>query len=177
MLIECPVFYDCEASSLEGLPIEIGWAFLDRQSGQVQSESHLIKPPSNWDLLNLWDPEAEALHGISIEQLMAHGRPPSEIAHRMNAILTDAELFSDDSKDEVWLRQMFEEAGTVPSFTICRTNAQAMIAQAAREFGWDPASYQAAKQNADRVAPHIHRAEPDARHWAVFWQIISRNRN
>jgi hypothetical protein len=24
MLTECPVFYDCEASSLEGLPIEIG---------------------------------------------------------------------------------------------------------------------------------------------------------
>src|SRR4051794_11214334 len=24
-----PVFYDCEATSLSGLPIEIGWAFVD----------------------------------------------------------------------------------------------------------------------------------------------------
>lgn len=24
-----PVFYDCEASSLDGVPIEIGWAFAD----------------------------------------------------------------------------------------------------------------------------------------------------
>jgi hypothetical protein len=94
--LESPVFYDCEASSLEGLPIEIGWAFLDRQTDQIQSEGHLIKPPPNWDLRARWNPGAQALHGITIEQLMAHGRPPSEIANRMNAVLVGAELFSDD---------------------------------------------------------------------------------
>jgi hypothetical protein len=32
---EVPVFYDCEASCLGGLPIEIGWAFIDMATGQM----------------------------------------------------------------------------------------------------------------------------------------------
>jgi hypothetical protein len=174
MLIECPVFYDCEASSLEGWPIEIGWAFLDRQSGQVQSEGHLIKPPSTWDLPNLWDPEAEILHGISIEHLMFHGHPPAEIAHRMNTVLAGSDLFSDDSKDEGWLRQLFDAAGLDPAFTIRRTTARAFVGQLAQEIGWDRAGYEAARREVNRIAPHAHRAEADARNWAILWQVISR---
>ena len=30
-----------------------------------------------------WDPDAEKLHGISLEQLLAQGRPPLEVARRM----------------------------------------------------------------------------------------------
>jgi hypothetical protein len=170
-----PVFYDCEASSLEGLPIEIGWAFLNPQNGQIQSESHLIRPPANWDLLSVWDPEAEAFHHISIKQLMAEGRPPLEIACRMNLVLAGSELFSDDSKDEIWLRQMFDEAACDPAFMICKTNAGALTDQVAHERGWDAARYEAAKQEAVRAAPHIHRAEADARYWAVLWSILERN--
>jgi hypothetical protein len=173
MMIECPVFYDCEASSLEGLPIEIGWAFLNPQSGQIQSEGHLIKPPANWDLHRLWDSEAEALHGISIEHLMAHGRSPLEIVRGMKAVLAGSELYSDDSKDEVWLRQLFEPAGLDPAVTIRKTNASVFLTQLAQDLGWDSARYKAAKQEAARLAPHIHRAEADARYWAVLWSILT----
>ena len=38
-----PVFYDCEASCIGGLRIEIGWAFIDTSTGEIQSESHLLK--------------------------------------------------------------------------------------------------------------------------------------
>jgi hypothetical protein len=36
--------YDCEASGLGGLPIEIGWAFAEIATGEIRSESQLIKP-------------------------------------------------------------------------------------------------------------------------------------
>ena len=107
-----PVFYDCEASCIGGLPIEIGWAFIDTATGEIQSESHLVKPPLHWDMQPVWDPDAEKLRGISLEQLNAQGRPPFEVARRMNEVLADRELFSDaPADDERWLRIIFDEAG------------------------------------------------------------------
>jgi hypothetical protein len=50
-----PVFYDCEASDLEGYPIEVGWAFTDPATGALVSESHLIKPPAEWPVKESWD--------------------------------------------------------------------------------------------------------------------------
>jgi len=63
---------------------EIGWAFVNTGTGEVQSESDLVKPPLHWDMQPVWDPDAEKLHGISLEQLLAQGRPPLEVARRMN---------------------------------------------------------------------------------------------
>ena len=170
-----PVFYDCEASCIGGLPIEIGWAFVEITTGKIQSESHLVKPPSHWDMQTVWDPDAERLHRISREQLLAHGRPPLEIARRMNNVLAGRELFSDSPPDdEAWLRKIYDEARLKPTFTIRSTHADVMLRQLAADKGWDSASYQAAKQEAARLAPHIHRAEADARYWAVLWQIVIR---
>ena len=112
MMNDVPVFYDCEASCIGGLPIEIGWAFIDTSRGEIQSESHLLKPPLHWDMQSVWDPDAEKLHGISLEQLNAQGRPPFEVARRMNEVLSGRELFSDaPADDERWLRIIFDEAG------------------------------------------------------------------
>jgi hypothetical protein len=71
-----------EASSLRGFPIEAGLAVLD--SNEVRS--WLIKPTEEWlgrKLVGdpwrkappLWDPKAEKLHGISLEQLQSEGLP------------------------------------------------------------------------------------------------------
>jgi hypothetical protein len=46
---------------------------------EIQSESHLVKPPLHWDMQPVWDPDAEKLHGISLEKLHAQGRPPDSI--------------------------------------------------------------------------------------------------
>jgi hypothetical protein len=70
-----PVFYDCEASDVEGYPIEIGWAFTDPKTGAVVSESHLIRPPAEWPVKESWDRVAERLHGITLLQLSRKGRP------------------------------------------------------------------------------------------------------
>jgi hypothetical protein len=175
MMSDVPVFYDCEASCIGGLPIEIGWAFISTSTGEIQSESHLVRPPQHWDMQPVWDPDAEKLHGISLEHLLAHGRPPFEVARRMNDVLAGRELFSDGpADDERWLRIIFDEAGLDPTFTIRRTHAEVLIAQLVTKLGWDSASYEAAKAIADRISPRTHRAEADAHHLAVLWRMISK---
>jgi hypothetical protein len=175
MMSDVPVFYDCEASCIGGLPIEIGWAFIDTSTGEIQSESHLIKPPLHWDMQPVWDPDAEKLHGISLKELLALGRPPFEVARRMNEVLVGRELFSDGpADDERWLRIILDEAGQDTTFTIRRTRADVLIAQLATKLGWDSVSYEAAKAVADRISPRTHRAEADARHLAVLWRMISK---
>ena len=170
MMSDVPVFYDCEASCIGGLPIEIGWAFIDTSTGEIQSESHLVKPPLHWDMLSVWDPDAEKLHGISLEQLHAQGCPPFKVARRTNEVLAGRELFSDGpADDERWLRIIFDEAGLHPAFTIRRTYADVLTSQLAATLGWDSSSYEAAKAEADHISPRTDRAEADARHWAVLW--------
>ncbi len=166
-----PVFYDCEASGLNGLPIEIGWAFVGADNA-IHSEGHLIKPPPSWNLPDVWDPRAQAIHGIAPEQLMALGSPPLQIARRMNETLAGRELFSDSSMDEFWLMRMFEDAGDDPAFTIRRTDANVLFAERAAQFGWDRRRLERVRDKANQIAPRTHRAEADARHLAQFWLIL-----
>jgi len=168
-----PVFYDCEASDLEGYPIEVGWAFSDAATGVVVSESHLIKPPDDWPVKESWDRAAERLHGIALAQLWRDGRPVWEVAQRMNAVLGGRELFSDAPQDETWLRLLFDAAGFEPTFTIRRTDARVLISQAAADRGLDEAAYARAKALATETAPRRHCAEADARHLALIWHIVA----
>lgn len=167
------MFYDCEASRIGGLPIEIGWAFV-LSSGDIESEGYLVKPPAHWDLDSMWDPDAEALHGISREQLAREGRSSFAIARRMNEVLAGRELFSDaPGDDERWLRIVFEDGGLDPAFTIRRMHADVLIGNLAVKGGRTLAAYEAAKDEISRLAPRTRRAEADARHLAVLWQMVS----
>jgi hypothetical protein len=168
-----PVFYDCEASGLDGLPIEIGWAFVDSNNA-IQSEGHLIKAPPSWNLARVWDPQAEALHGITPVQLAALGELPFRIVRRMNDALAGRELFSDSPMDETWLMRMFDEAGDHPAFIIRRTDANVLIAEHATQFGWEGRSLERVRDEALQLAPRMHRAEADARHLAQLWLMVGK---
>jgi len=172
MTTPTPVFYDCEASGLEGYPIEVGWAFTDPGTGALVSESQLIKPPEEWPVKESWDRAAERLHGIALDQLRREGRPVWEVARRMNTALSGLELFSDAPQDEAWLRLLFDAAGFEPTFTIRRKDARVEISQAAADCGLDEAAYACAKALATEMAPRRHRAEADARHLALLWNIV-----
>jgi len=169
-----PVFYDCEASSLDGVPIEIGWASIKVNTDVIISEGHLIRPPPDWPVEESWDPVAEDLHGISLSHLKTHGRPVWEIARRMNNVLEGRELFADSPLDEVWLRRIFEETGLDPAFTVRRTDAEVLISGLAVNRGLDAGTYGRIKATAAHLAPHQHRAEADARHLAVRWHMVVR---
>lgn len=170
-----PVFYDCEASAFEGFPIEIGWAFADGPTGAVLSERHLILPADAWRIEAWWDRAAEKLHGISLRQVRAGGRPAAEIAGRMNEALRGRELFSDDPHDERWLRQLFAAGGVTPTFALSKVDAKALIATAAAERGIDPDRHERLRTRAAQLEPRRHRAEADARRLAILWSLIARD--
>ena len=88
-------FHDIETSNIGGLLSEVGWAFADPASGELHSESHLIKFPANREIDPVWEADAEKLHEICRKQLIAHGQSPMEIVVRMNNALAGQRLYSD----------------------------------------------------------------------------------
>jgi len=110
---ETPITIDVEASGFGrgSYPIEIGLAFPDQQV-----EALLILPAPDW---THWDPEAEAVHGISREQLQREGRPIVEVAALLNARLAGNRVFSDAwSFDTSWVGRLFDAAGFSQHFRI-----------------------------------------------------------
>jgi hypothetical protein len=164
------VFFDFEASDLDGFPIEIGWAFWD--DGALLSESHLIAPPSQWPVKGA----AEKLHGISLTELKAVGRPVAEIARRMNDQLMGQALYADDWRDARWLAQLFEAAEVQAAFSVESANAKDLIADLARERGLSNAHLVRAQELASARELQRHRVEPDARRLALTWHIVGQYR-
>lgn len=165
-----PVFYDCEASGLDGFVIEIGWAFVDPNNGQIASASYLVRPPSEWRIETAWDENAEELHGISLADLYARGAPVHDIANAMNRALAGRELYSDSPFDERWLAQIFEGAGIEPSFTVRQTSADYLLEKAVAERNFDVRRYREARGEAEQN--RRHRAQVDALFWAQLWRTV-----
>lgn len=120
-------FIDFEASSLgrRGYPIEVAWVFEDGNS-----ESFLILPIEKW---MDWDPAAEAIHGISREQLAVEGVPVEIVATRLVDALQGHDVFaSAPSWDGKWLSALLRSAG-LPRHAIrlADTNAALMELAAA----------------------------------------------
>lgn len=173
MNTDVPVFYDCEASSLAGFPIEVGWAYVDLPSMQIRSEAYLIRPPDHWWSKFVWDPEAEKLHKIPPQTLLHDGCPPRDVASAMNAALRGRQLYSDSpAYDGPWLRSVFEDAGLLPAFALPETSAVVILERLARAQSIDQHMFQRIKAAADTIEPHRHRAETDARHLAVLWKLM-----
>lgn len=162
MTDQSPVFFDCEASALNGFPIEIGWAFT-ATNGDIVSEACLIRPPDEWEISNYWDPAAQDLHEISVTDLYRHGQHVWEIARWMNAVLARRDLYSDSPFDEHWLVMVFEAADIAPAFTIHSMDAHRFIAM--HTIG------DAAMVVQDECPEdNKHRAEPDAQSLARLWR-------
>lgn len=101
-----PVFLDFEASSLSkhSYPVEIAWVFEDGRS-----RSFLIRPAPGW---NDWSSEAEALHGLSRDQLEKDGSEVLVIVDEMVETLAHEDLYaSAPSWDGKWLSALLRAAG------------------------------------------------------------------
>ena len=106
-----PVIIDIEASGFGkgSYPIEIGY-FMPEGS----SFCSLIRPEANW---NHWDNSAEAVHGITREQLASHGRPAIDVCLALNRSLRGQRVYCDAwAYDYVWLSVMYDAVDLVPSF-------------------------------------------------------------
>jgi hypothetical protein len=123
------------------------------------------------------------------DELYTQGRTPVEIADRMNKELAGRELFSDHPLDNERLWFMIWAASGAPmgmigdvegicmvepTFKMRQVSAQNIIARLAAARCWDNVGFEAAKAEAARVAPKMHRAEADARYLALLWLMIAR---
>ena len=176
-------FLDFEASSLlpGGFPVEIGW--VDEHG---TGEGHLIRPEAEW---SEWDYNAEAVHGLSRDQLMAEGRPAAEVAYRAADVLIGNDVFSDaPGFDGGWLDVLLE-AADIPAeprirlladgqahSAACRPLLDGLPPATSLRYGWErTVRYRQISEiiNAARTAevargPKTHRALDDA---MGLWRI------
>jgi DNA polymerase III epsilon subunit-like protein len=145
---------DLEASGLhEGsFPIELGWAGPDGRSG-----AWLIRPAAEWTLED-WDEDAEAVHGISWDELQRGGVAPRDVAEAFLRIITgpaQLQLVSDAAAtDQRWLERLFDHTPhPAPHITEAVTFARRLRGAAA------PGRLLAEIDS----LPRPHRAEADAR--------------
>lgn len=110
--MECPQwFVDFEASGIapDSYPIEIAIVSADFEY------QALIRPVCYW---THWSFDAQDMHGISRESLLAHGVASNVIADELNRMFAGARLCSDSPQDHFWLETLFEAAGVEATFEL-----------------------------------------------------------
>ncbi|MFT7721493.1 MAG: hypothetical protein QM788_01465 [Roseateles sp.] len=108
-----PAILDIEASGFGpgSYPIEVGFVAPD---GALFCA--LVRPEPDW--LH-WDAAAEALHGISRELLLRHGRPARWLAEQINQRLAGQTVYCDGwGQDYPWLARLYDAAGLSPAFRL-----------------------------------------------------------
>jgi len=111
---DLPAIVDVEASGFGrgSYPIEIAIAL-----PQGNIESRLVKPLPEW---THWTEEAEALHGISRNQLLREGIEVDEVASWLNECLQLIGLSYSDSwgYDSSWIARLYNDSGAVQRFRL-----------------------------------------------------------
>lgn len=158
-----PIFIDVEASDwphLGGYPVEIGWASAAGSSG------FLIRPHETW---SAWSPKAEAIHGIAREALLTEGVSCQEAVERLEAAIGGQIVYSDAAAfDTEWLATLYGVVEREPTWTLLDAND--FLEAAAKDAG---VGLGEAVRLAGTIAPHRHRAQPDAEHAAAIWTLIN----
>lgn len=109
---ETPTYFiDFEASGIapDSYPIEVAVVY---PGGEYQS---LIQPARYWDH---WSYDAQDMHGLSREQLIAEGTSPLGVAQAMNQLFDGKVLCSDNPADCYWLDVLYEAAGIEAAFEV-----------------------------------------------------------
>lgn len=150
-MYELPTILDIEASGFGrgSYPIEVG--FIQPDGSTFCS---LIRPQPEWQQ---WDEQAEALHGISREVLLRHGRPLEWVARQINTRLAGQTVYCDAwGHDYPWMARLFDSADMSPSFRIA--DLRNLLSES------DAIHWQAAvEQVRSELKLDRHRASSDAR--------------
>lgn len=149
--IRNPTFIDVEASGFGkgSYPIEVGFV----QYG-VAAHCFLIQPAPEWQH---WDPKAAAVHGLSRETLIKHGRSVQYVAAQLNELLVEKTVFTDAwGHDTAWIALLFHQADIAQRFRLESLRCLLTEEQAAR---WSAAKREVVRD----LALTRHRASTDAR--------------
>jgi len=107
---------DFEASCLPedhfSYPIQVSLTTLEGPS-----RSWLIKPSAKWQFWD-WCDEAEALHGISREQLRREGLPVGQVLAELAAQAAGYTVYARSDLDAYWLETLAEAANRPVPFPI-----------------------------------------------------------
>ncbi len=180
-----PVFVDLEASSIlpGGYPVEVGWAVPRRRADdgrwEILARSVLVRPLRFWRERGHWDPDAEAVHGLSREALDAHGLHPKDVVRLLDEAWRDRIVVADtgaNGLDAIWLRRLFAaDAAGRPSLAdrpwrLAAEDDALWRGGRCAALGLDPWSVLPA---VDATAPpHTHAAAQDALGEAWTWCML-----
>ena len=180
-----PVFIDLEASSVlpGSYPVEVGWAEPRRRAGdgrwEILVRSVLVRPLRFWRTRGLWDPDAEAVHGLSREALDAHGRNAQEVAHLLDEAWQGRVVVADSGANGVdarWLARLYAaDARGRPSFAdrpwrLAAEDDAHWRGGRCATLGLDPWAVLPAVQAT--APPHTHAAGQDALVEAWVWCML-----
>lgn len=125
------------------------------------SDAFLIRPSHDW---THWDKAAEAVHGISREQLMEEGISVTESALRLDEMLGVETVFCDALEfDGFWLARLFKAAGMEASFR---------LADVYELHGALGAERTARLEDILGSTPPPHRAREDAARYAAAYCAV-----
>lgn len=111
-----PIFLDCEASSLnhDSYPIEIAW---NDEQGNI--ESYLINPYGYPKSYTDWEPDSQAIHGLSRKYLSQTGKHPDVVANHLNNKLEKKTVYTDAPDfDAMWCDRLFSAVGIDRAFEV-----------------------------------------------------------
>jgi hypothetical protein len=157
----CLLCLDFEASGSDppGYPVEV--AVADVATGEVWE--CLIAPTPIWLETGLWDIAAEAIHGLTRAEIIAHGRSVADVAAELTTRTQGAQVLSDaPSYDTKWLRDLYNATGAEPPFALLDFHQIVWRNAAIRGRRPDIAIVKA-EAEAYALFPKQHRAGPDAR--------------
>jgi len=152
-----PAWLDMEASGFgrDSYPIEIGFVLPDGSAWCT-----LVRPLPDW---THWDSAAEALHGITRDTALRHGRGVPEVARELNRRLRGRTLYCDGwAHDYAWLNLLFDAAGLAPAF---RLEHLRTLLNEPEALAWHGVKTQVAGEQ----VLQRHRASADARLLQLTW--------
>jgi hypothetical protein len=171
---DVPVFHASIPDIPDGPPFEIAWATLAAGGHGVTCESRLIRPPISWSPPLIRRPAALKAYSLKLSDLQQFGTPTREIAAHMNETLAGRELFSATVHDDARIRRIFDAAKTEPKFELCKSDAEALIAELARTRRLPSDAWARAKREAEVTCLTGARAEAKPRYLATFWGLVAR---
>lgn len=149
---------DFEASGLHrsSYPIQVGVT-----NGRIEYQS-LIRPMGHWQL---WDDEAEQVHGLERRMLIENGIDAAKVAQQLNELLAGHLVYCDAIQwDGFWARVLFSDNGLHQRFTLAdvtslfETDTQIEKVLAERTRLESSGQY------------YLHHAMDDAR---ILWQALA----
>lgn len=177
------IILDIESSGLsdrapKSYPVEFGWCDLD-----LNVESFLIRPTKNWLKKGLWSSNAEAIHGISQEQLMDEGISVVEASERVNDAFKGCRVLRDGMQyDPFWYGRLFEAADIKPAVEtysldntlrkrVADTGASALVIETGPEAQYER-RLKRVNDAIREVYTYDHRAGNDAEYLAARFRCM-----